>query len=544
MGTLTGSEILARSLQSQGMDTLFFLMGGPMLETESALVKLGTRMIDTHHEQAAAMMAHAYTRVSRKTGVCMASSGPGTINMLTGVANAFVDASPLVAIGGSSPRVSLGMEAFQEIDQVSMFRPATKWAERVYDARRIPELVETAFRQAITGRPGPVYLDLPGDALGEAVDESRLSYPAPCRPAPRSLGEPGAVAEAIALLARAERPLVLGGSGVWWSDAAAAFQAFIEATGVPFYTTPLSRGTVPEDHPLAYLNARAKAFAEADVILSVGTRFNYVVQFLRPPRFATDLKVIQVDVNPSELGHNRPVDVPIAGDARAVLEQLTAQAKGKVDPGRYAKWTARLRSIDDDKQLEMNKAMSNDQVPIHPLRLCKEVKDFMRRDAILVVDGQEILNFGRQSIPTFVPGHRLNSGPFGCMGVGLPFGLGAKVAKPDAQVVVLHGDGSYGINANEMDSAVRHNIPVLAVISNNGGWTADPEQNKPGRNLGYTRYDRVAQDVGAHGEFVEKPDDIRPALERAWASGKPSVVNVITDFKARATTVRFSAYTT
>ena len=544
MGTLTGSEILARSLQSQGMDTLFFLMGGPMLETESALVKLGTRMIDTHHEQAAAMMAHAYTRVSRKTGVCMASSGPGTINMLTGVANAFVDASPLVAIGGSSPRVSLGMEAFQEIDQVSMFRPATKWAERVYDARRIPELVETAFRQTITGRPGPVYLDLPGDVLGEAVDESRLSYPAPCRPAPRSLGEPGAVTEAIALLARAERPLVLGGSGVWWSDAAAAFQAFIEATSIPFYTTPLSRGTVPEDHPLAFLNARAKAFAEADVILSVGTRFNYVVQFLRPPRFATDLKVIQVDVNPSELGHNRPVDVPIAGDARAVLEQLTAQAKGKVDPGRYAKWTARLRSIDDDKQLEMNKAMSNDQVPIHPLRLCKEVKDFMRRDAILVVDGQEILNFGRQSIPTFVPGHRLNSGPFGCMGVGLPFGLGAKVAKPDAQVVVLHGDGSYGINANEMDSAVRHNIPVLAVISNNGGWTADPEQNKPGRNLGYTRYDRVAQDVGAHGEFVEKPDDIRPALERAWASGKPSVVNVITDFKARATTVRFSAYTT
>ncbi len=544
MGTLTGSEILARALKAQGMDTLFFLMGGPMLETESELVRLGIKMIDTHHEQAAAMMAHAWTRVTRKPGVCMASSGPGTINLLTGVANAWTDACPLIAIGGSSPRVSLGMEAFQEIDQVAMFKPATKWAERIYDARRIPEIVETAYRHATSGRPGPVYLDLPGDILGEAVDESRISYPSPWRPSPRSLGDPAAIKEAIGLLARAERPLVLGGSGVWWSDAAAAFQAFIEASGIPFYTTPLSRGTVPEDHPLAFLNARAKAFAEADVILSVGTRFNYIVQFGRPPRFAENLKVIQVDINPAELGHNRPVDVPIAGDARAVLEQLVAETKGRIDPKRYANWTAKLRSIDDDKQLEMNKAMSNDQVPIHPLRLCKEVKDFMRRDAILVVDGQEILNFGRQSIPTFVPGHRLNSGVFGCMGVGLPFAIGAKVAKPNAQVVVLHGDGSYGINANEIDTAVRHKIPIIAVISNNGGWTADPQQNKPGRNLGYTRYDKVAQDVGAHGEYVEKPDEIRPALERAWASGKPSVVNVITDFKARATTVRFSAYTT
>ena len=544
MATLTGSEILARALKAQGMDTLFFLMGGPMLETESELVRLGIKMIDTHHEQAAAMMAHAWSRVNRKPGVCMASSGPGTINLLTGVANAWTDAAPMIAIGGSSPRVSLGMEAFQEIDQVAMFRPATKWAERIYDARRIPEIVETAYRHAVTGRPGPVYLDLPGDVLGEKVDEGRISYPKPWKPAPRTLGDPAAVKEAIALLARAERPLVLGGSGVWWSDAAAAFQAFIEATGIPFYTTPLSRGTVPEDHPLAFLNARAKAFAQADVILSVGTRFNYIVQFGQPPRFAENLKVIQVDVNPAELGHNRAVDVPIAGDARAVLEQLLTEAKGVIDPKRGSSWAATLRAIDDDKQLEMNKAMSNDQTPIHPLRLCKEVKDFMRRDAILVVDGQEILNFGRQSIPTFVPGHRLNSGVFGCMGVGLPFAIGAKVAKPEAQVVVLHGDGSYGINANEIDTAVRHNIPILAVISNNGGWTADPDKNKPGRNLGYIRYDKIAENVGAHGEYVEKPDDIRPALERAWKSGKPAVVNVMTDFKARATTVRFSAYTT
>ena len=544
MATLTGSELLARALVSQGMDTLFYLMGGPMLETESACIKLGARAIDTRHEQAASMMAHAYSRLTRRPGVCMGCSGPGTTNLVTGVANAFVDAAPLIAVGGSSPRVYLEMEAFQEIDQVAVMRPITKWATRILDARRIPELVAMAFRQATTGRPGPVYLDLPGDILGEAVDESAVTFPARWRPAPRAQGDPAAIAEAVALLARAERPLIVGGSGAWWSDAASAFQAFVEATGIPFYTTPISRGTMPEDHELAFLNARAKAFGEADALLAVGTRFNYVLQFGRAPRFAADLKVIQIDVDPGELGHNRAPDVPIVGDARAVLEQLAAQARGRIERGRYHGWVTKLRTLDTEKAAEMDRQMSTDQVPIHPLRLCKEVRDFLRRDAILVVDGQEILNFGRQSIPTFVPGHRLNSGPFGCMGVGLPFGMGAKVARPEAQVLVLHGDGSYGLNAMEIDTAVRHRIPVVVVISNNGGWTADPQGTKPGRNLGYTRYDKVAQDFGAHGEFVEKPHEIRPALERAWASGKPAVVNVVTDFKARAQTIRFSAYTT
>jgi acetolactate synthase-1/2/3 large subunit len=237
--------------------------------------------------------------------------------------------------------------------------------------------------------------------------------------------------------------------------------------------------------------------------------------------------------------------VPILGDARAVLEQLLAEARGKIKPEQYGPWVSKLRVIDAEKTAEQDKVMSSDEVPIHPLRLCKEVRDFLRRDAILVVDGQEILNYGRQSIPTFVPGHRLNSGTFGCMGVGLPFGLGAKAARPDKQVVVLHGDGSYGINAMEIDTAVRHKIPVVCVISNNGGWTANAPWGtplpKPGRTLGRTRYDRVAIELGAHGECVDKPHEIRPALERAYASGKPAVVNVMTSDQARATTVRFSA---
>jgi acetolactate synthase-1/2/3 large subunit len=524
MATITGSEVLAQALRSQGVDTMFYLMGGPMLETEAACIQLGIRAIDHRHEQAAAFAAHAWTRVTRRPGVCMAASGPGATNLLTGVATAFTDCAPLVAIGGSSPRVYLGMEAFQEIDQLAVFKPVTKWAERCYDAKRIADVIATAFRQATSGRPGPVYVDMPGDVLGEKVEAEAVKYPAAWKPAPRTLGDPGAIKEAIALLARAQRPIIVAGSGVWWSDGAAALRAF------------------------AFLNARSKAFTETDLVLAVGTRFNWVVQFGRPPRFAADMKVIHVDVNPAELGHNRAVDVPIAGDARAVLEQLRAEAEGKLNPKLYAAWTGKLRTLDAEKGAEQDKAMSRDEVPMHPLRLCKEVRDFLKRDAILVVDGQEILNFGRQAIPTYTPGHRLNSGAFGTMGVGLPYGVGAKIAKPDKQVLVLHGDGSFGINAMDIDTAVRHNIPVVTVISNNGGWTADAPWSrplpKPGRNLGFTRYDRLAMDLGAHGEFVEKPHDIRPALERAFASGKPAVVNVITDHKARAQTVRFSAYST
>src|SRR3989475_7637738 len=548
MAPIPGSEVLAKALRTQGIDTMFYVMGGPMLETEAACIQLGIKAIDTRHEQAASLSAHAWTRVMQRPAVAMGCSGPGATNLLTGVATAFTAGAPMVAIGGSSPRVFLGMEAFQEIDQVAVFKPVTKFAQRIYDAKRIPDVVATAIREATSGRPGPVYLDLPGDILGEKIEEDAVTYPAPWKPSPRTLGDPNAVREAIALLARAERPVIVAGSGVWWSDGARELQAFVEATGIPFYTTPISRGLIPEDHALAFLNARSKAFTEADVVLAVGTRFDWMIQFGRPPRFAADLKVIHVDVNPTQLGHNRAVDVPIVGDARAVLEQLRAEAQGKINPKTYANWTGKLRTLDAEKGSEQDKAMSSDELPIHPLRLCKEVRDFLERDAILVVDGQEILNYGRQAIPTYMPGHRLNSGAFGTMGVGLPYGVGAKVAKPDKQVLVLHGDGSFGINAMDIDTAVRHRIPVVCVISNNGGWTADTPWTrplpKPRRNLRHTRYHRMAMDLGAHGGVGEKPHALPPALERAFASGKPAIVNVITDHKARAQTVRFSAYTT
>jgi thiamine pyrophosphate-dependent acetolactate synthase large subunit-like protein len=541
-------SLLARTLKKLRVDTMFYIMGGPMLEVESNCIKEGIRAIDVRHEQAGAMMAHAWGRVSNRVAVCMGCSGPGTTNMVTGVATAWADAVPVLAIGGSSPAAAGGggRGIFQELDQVAVFRPVTKWADRVHDLRRIPDMVATALRQATSGRPGPVYLDMPGDILYQTIDEAEIVYPDPdlAYAKHRPIGAPEAVKDAIDLLKQAERPLILTGSGILWSEAWEELRRFVELARIPFYTTPQGRGVLPDDHELAFLYARSAAFKEADLLMVVGTRSNYVNGHLTAPRFRGDAKVIQVNIDPCEIGLTRSCDVGIVGDAKAVLKQLAEEGKSRLDPKRYAAWVGKLAAINNEKAEKAEAKLSTDQAPIHPLRLCKEIRDFLDRDAILVVDGQEILNYARQSIPTFVPGHRINSGTLGTMGVGLPFGIGAKVARPDKQVLVLHGDGSFGMCAMELDTAVRFKIPVVTVISLNGGWTSDPEGVKPGRDLGFTRYDKLAEALGCHAEYVEDPLQIRPALERAFKSGRPAVINVKTDPMARAATTKFATYST
>jgi acetolactate synthase-1/2/3 large subunit len=522
---------------------MFFIMGGPTIDAANSCHEEGIRMIDVRHEQAGAMMAHAYSRLRNIPSVCMAASGPGTTNLTTGLANALVDNAPVVAIGGASELSQIGRRSFQEVDQLAMMRPIVRWAARVYDTKRIPELVETAFREATANGTGPVYLDLPADVLYGEVDEATVWWPEPVDPRTRQPADPALIRRAVDLLAEAKRPVIVSGSGVFWSDATDAYQQWVEQTGIPFFTTPHGRGAIPEDHPQLYPGVRSKAFRETDAIVVLATRLNYMIDYGNPPRFAPDARLIQVDINAGEIGRTRTADVGLVGDAGAVLQQLIEASEGTLTPDLYAPWREELQAADDAKKPKRVAAGENDAVPIHPLRLCKEIQDVLDRDAILVVDGQEILNFGRQSLSTFTPRHRLNSGPLGTMGVGLPFGLGAKLAKPDTQVLVLHGDGSMGLNAMELDTAVRHNIPVVTVVSNNGGWTAN-NRFKAGRDLGYTRFDLVAKALGCHGEHVETPEEIRPALERAFESGSPAVVNVVTDAAARAATVDFTRYVT
>ena len=550
MAELNGSEILAKALKREGVDELFFLMGGPMLAAEAATIKEGIRCIDVRHEQAAAMMAQAYSRLQQRPGFCMAASGPATINLSTGLANALIDCCPVVALGGASPVLGNGKQVFQEIDQMEIMSGCVKYAARIHDARRIPEMLNVAIQRAMSGKPGPVYLDLPGDTLYQMVDEKDIDWSQSGRPilGARVPAPQAQIEELVAALGKAERPVLLTGSGIIWSRAWEEMQAFVDATGIPFYTTPQGRGVVPEDHPCCFPAARSTAFRDADLIAVVGTRLNYIVGHLAPPRFSGDATIARIDIDVEEIAESaRAVDIGIVADAKVALGQLNQAIAGKIDPAQYDHWRSSLAEKEASKRAGPGSNSLSDAVPIHPLRLCEEVKNFMDRDAVLVVDGQEILNYGRQSMPTFAPGHRLNSGPFGTMGVGLPFGLGAKVAKPDNQVIVVHGDGSFGLNAMELDTAVRHKIPVLVVISLNGGWTADPEKEKPGRDLGYTRYDKMAEALGCYSEYVEEPGEIQAALERAQAKvdeGMVAVVNVKTDWAAQAVTQRFATYST
>lgn len=543
MAQVMASHLIGQTLRQRGVDTLFYLMGGPNFEIINGCQDAGIQTIDVRHEQAAAMAAHAYARVSGKPGVCAGASGPGTLNLLTGVYNAHIDLAPMIVLGGSSAVSAFQTDAFQEVDQVGTFDPISKWAFRIYEGKRMPELMNMAYRVATSGRPGVVYVDLPGDVLYEQVEEADVVRSPGHHPltTSRPAGDEAAIEGAIELLAQAERPIVVAGGGAFWSQSSEELQTFVELAQTPFYTTPMSRGLIPEDHRLAFIAARSTAFREADLIVVVGTRINWILGFGQ--RYDQQAKIVHIDIAQEEIGHNRGIDIGIAGDAKLVLKQLIQAGQGRLPGKNRDAWIHRLEEDNERRWKELDGPLNHPGTPIHPLRLCKEIRDFVERDAIISIDGNEILHFGRQSLPCYTPGHRLNSGVTGCMGVGLPFGLGAKAAKPDKQVLVLHGDGSMGMNVMEIDTAVRHNLPIVTVVSNNGGWTArEPNIRKPGRELGFTRFDQIGEALEAYAELVEEPDDIRPALERAFESGKPAVINVITDPLAKAISVRQAAY--
>ena len=529
-----GSYLVARTLKEEGVEHLFFLMGGPNYEIINNSEDFGIKTIDFRHEQAASMAAHGYARVTGRPGVTTAASGPGTLNLLTGQYTAFVDCAPMITLGGAGPISDFGRDGFQEIDQVGIFEPVSKAVMRPTDPVRYPEQVSAAFRTATSGRPGPVYIDCNEDVLYGKVDEADAAAPPRAVGRARPSGDPDLGRQAVKLLSEASSPMIFAGGGVWWSQAYDELRQFVERTGIPFYTSPMSRGLLPDDHEMSFPAARSGAFRQADVVLVVGTRFNWMITFGN--RIAPTSKIIQIDIHGAELGHNRSIDIGIEGDANAVLRQMIDEVgRSGFESKAESKWIETLRQADLDRRERVAPLENSEQRPIHPLRLCKELRDVMDRDAILAVDGNEILHYGRQSVPTYFPGHRLNSGPSGCMGVGLPYAIGAKIAKPEKQVVALHGDGSLGMNIQDFDTAVRHNLPIVIVVSNNEGWTARVEGiRKPGRELGFTRFDKVAEALGGYGELVEDPNDIRPALERAFDAGVPAIVNVRTDPTARA----------
>ena len=535
-GTVRGAHLVGRALADQGVTDVFFMMGigGPHSPPVRSSIDAGIKTYYVRHEEGAAMAAHAYSRLAKRPGICMTPLGPGTTNALTGLTNALLDAAPVVLIGGGPNRGDWGLEAYQEQDQLSMFRPACKNVHRVELARRIPEVLAIALQEANNGRKGPVYVEIPNDVFFESVESDSIQWPAPIAPPPRAAAPGPELDAAVALLRSAQRPLLLTGSGIVWADAAGHLARFVDTTGIPLVTTPQTRGVLPEDHPLALVASRNRAQRQADVVVSVGTRANWLNGHLRPPRFATDTRFVVANIDADEIGRGRVPDVGVVADAGVFLDQLAeglCAAGGINDAARG--WADDLAANDLAK--EPDRVTLSDAIPIAPLRLCEEIRRALPRDAVFIVDGHETLEFARRWIPSLSEANYLTSGPNGCMGVGVPFALGAAVARPDRPVFVLMGDGGFGWHGMEYDTLIRHGLRMVGVVFNNAGFTARPAAADTGRELGYQRYDLMVAGFGGHGEFVEHPADIAPALHRAIASGKPALVNVCVDPDAQAT---------
>lgn len=531
--TITGGHLVARALKAEGIQAIFTLCGGHIIDIYDGCTDAGIRIVDVRHEQAAAHAADAWTRLTGIPGCAVVTAGPGTTDTVTAVANAWRAQTPMLVIGGQGALKQAHMGSLQELDHVNLMKPITKFAGTVYHTERIPEMLGMAFRQAYSGRPGPVFVEIPRDVLDAAVEESAVVDPGRYRSPGKPSGDIKLVEQAAGLLTRAERPVVLAGSQVWHCRGVAELAKFVETAQVPVYLNGSARGALPANHPLLLVRSRREALARANVILVIGTPFDFRLGYGK--RLAPDAKIIQVDLDAGELGHNRGVDVGIAGDAAAVLGQLTA---GLGKPTSRQAWLDHLRAV-EAKALEKDLPLLNsDAVPIHPLRLAREINDFLGPDTIFIGDGGDVVTISASVIHPRQPGHWLDPGPLGTLGVGMPFAIAAKIACPHKEALVLFGDGAFGFNGFEYDTALRFNLPVIGVVGNNAAWNQirfgqiskyGPERGNTANLLNLTRYDEVARALGGHGEHVTQPQDIRPALERARASGKPSCINVMID---------------
>ena len=540
MARLTGAHVFMRALKLEGIHTIFTLIGDTILPLVDAGEDEGIRFVDTRHEASAMHMADAWTRVTGDPAVAMFTGGPGFANAVSALPAIHASESPVIFVAGCHELPEKGMHAFQELDQVGMAAPVTKGSWLIHDRRRIPEYVATAFRTALTGRPGPVHLTVPIDIQEQRAEEDELPAYSPqeYRHRGRSHGDPALIREAIDLLRGAERPVVIAGNAARFSLPTETLEKFVELTGVPLFTVEQARGLVSDDHPLCFgygdgaLNATARRLREADVVLLLGKRLDHRYRYGQPPFFDAGARLIQVDASPDDIGKGRGVAVGILGDLGAVVEQLTREAEGRTWSGaRFAAWTQQL-TTDAAAWREHLESLGTDELPLHPMRVFKEIEKFTDDDTFIISDGGDFIHWGRAYLKARAPGHFQRLGPLGHLGCGLPYALGAKLARPNSRVLLLVGDGGFGFYAMEYDTAIRFNLPIVGIMGNDTVWGIDRNFQLTyfgraiGTDLRFVRYDKVVEALGGHGEYVEQPGDISPAVERAIASGVPSLVNI------------------
>ncbi len=549
MAMITGGELLVKCLLNEGVKNVYGIPGGQMATFVDAIYRVGRPagmdFIMTRHEASAAHMADAVSRTSDQVGVCTGTVGPGALNLVAGVGVAFSDSIPLVVITPQihSNRCYPFKGSQQQLDQLDLFKGITKWNALVHRWDRIPEMVQWAFRIATTGRPGPVHLDITVDVLYQLgnEDDVKLVPPERYRAQQPPAGDESAVDQAVELLLKAERPVLHPGGGVLRSGAWEELKELAEYLQIPIAPSVGGRGCLPEDHPLVFVPVSAGAIvaqSSADVVLVVGSTMSELDFWGKPPIWGEPpaQKMIQVDIDPEIIGMNREVDVAIVGDAKRVLRQILDKVKKAADPVKERASIAMARGADDEAEKGMAEFAKLDTKPIHPLRVIREALDFFGKDAIVVVDGGNTALWANMATKVFQPRSFLMASGMGHLGVGLPFAMGAKMNYPDRPVYVLHGDGSFMLNCQEIETAARYCIPVVDIIFNDQAWgmikgAQDMAFGKRycGVDFGETRYDKLAESMGGFGIRVEDPADIRKALEEAHQSGKPAVVDVLID---------------
>jgi acetolactate synthase-1/2/3 large subunit len=537
-----GGELVARTLAAQGVSTLYTLCGGHVMAIYDGCLNNAISIIDFRHEQAAAHAADAHARLTRNIGVAVVTAGPGVTDAVTGVANAYEARSPLILIGGAAPLKTKGMGALQEMPQIGMFQDITKAAFSITETERIPEQLNEAFRIALSGRPGPVFVEIPFDVLFNAVEPPAIPSRVSVEPPQPNLED---IARLFDLLRAAQKPIIIAGTQVYWDAAHDALRDVTEQTGIPVFTNGAGRGTLPMTHPNCFKSARSSALREADLVLLIGTPLDFRLKYGQEG-WNPQAKLVQLESDPAELNRNRQADLALTASARAVLEAIAEGLPGI----RYDAWLQRIQEIEARKDNEQKQWESLNDSPVNHFRFGAELNRFVDENTIVIGDGGDIVTACARVLDIILPGQWLDPGPLGCLGVGVPFAIAAKHLYPEKKVLIISGDGSFGLNGFEFDTAVRFNLPIVSIVGNDAGWgnirviqkQMIGAERAVATSLAPTRYDRVVEALGGCGEYVERPEDILPALERAFASGRPACVNVALDPDGLAKTAPNMAY--
>jgi acetolactate synthase I/II/III large subunit len=520
-----GGRLVAKALKSRGVEHLFTLSGGHLFSIYDGCKEEGIALVDVRHEQTAAFAAEGIAKATRNVGVAALTAGPGVTNGMSAIAGAQANNSPICVLGGRAPELRWGSGSLQEIDHLPFVSPLVKSAETVKDPAEIGAVTAAALDRAAAAPSGPTFVDYPLDVV---FTEAEVDIPEV-----RIVGaEPAAgVEEAAALLAAAERPAIMAGSGLYWGRGEEELRALAEALGIPVFLNGLGRGCLPADHEFAFSRARGTALQGADVALVVGVPMDFRLGF--GGSFGEETKIVRLDVAPNRLLKNRAPAVDLVGDVRVTLAALREAAGGEP---RTKSWLEQLRNVESEKRAAEQEELNDSRSPLHPVRVYKELGEVLDRDAVVIGDGGDFVSYAGRYIETFEPGCWMDPGPFGCLGAGPGQAIGAKVAHPDRQVCLLLGDGAFGFSGLEFDTMSRHGLGVVGVMGNNGIWGLEhhPMQFLYGYSVAAklrpeTRYDELVESLGCDGILVREPGELKPALERAFSSGRPTLVNVLTD---------------